>query len=55
MPLTNPPFTRQPNTPPLHLRDLEPDEMAQWQRMRESYERLSSPKPQEAKTDESKL
>jgi hypothetical protein len=43
MPLTNPPFTRDPKNPPLHLRDLEPEELEQWQRMRASYEALAKP------------
>jgi hypothetical protein len=41
MPLTNPPFTRDPKNPPLYLRDLEPEEQAQWERMRASYEALA--------------
>lgn len=44
MPLTNPPFTRDPKKPPMYLRDLEPEEMEQWHRMRTSYEALA-PKP----------
>jgi hypothetical protein len=32
--LTNPPFTRKPGAPPLHLRDLSPEELEQWRRMR---------------------
>lgn len=52
--LTNPPFTRQKDNPPLHLRDLDPEEKAQWLRMREAHERLTRNTPQEAKTDEPK-
>jgi hypothetical protein len=36
--LTNPPFTRKPNAPPLYLRDLSPEEMDQWRRMRQWQE-----------------
>ena len=43
--LTNPPFTRQQGQPPMYLRDLSPEELAQWQRMRDAYEKLSKPEP----------
>ena len=51
--LTNPPFVRQKDTPPFHLRDTDAEEMAQWRRMREAYENLFPKTPQEAKKDES--
>ena len=41
MPLTNPPFTRQKGQMPMYFRDLEPEEMAQWRRMRDNYETLT--------------
>lgn len=50
--LTNPPFTRQKDEPPLHLRALSPEEYAQLERMREQAElgpRLSKLKQEEPK------
>jgi hypothetical protein len=38
MPLTNPPFTRDPKKPPIYLRDLEPEEVDQYRRMRDKAE-----------------
>jgi hypothetical protein len=38
MPLTNPPFMRDPKKPPIYLRDLEPEEYEQWKRLRDRAE-----------------
>lgn len=53
--LTNPPFTRQPGSPPLHFRDWTPEGLAQAQRMRDAYAKLFEPTaaPQEAPPESS--
>jgi hypothetical protein len=38
MPLTNPPFTRDPKRPPLHLREWTAEELDQHRRMVEKQE-----------------
>jgi hypothetical protein len=43
---------RQKGSLPLHLRDIDADEKAQWRRMRDAYERIVLTKPQEAPTDD---
>jgi hypothetical protein len=38
--VTNPPFTRDPKTPPFHLRETTPEEMDQWRRLVAKQESL---------------
>ena len=52
MPVTNPPFTRQPVQPPFHLRPLEPEEIEQLRRMQTAQE--IAHKLMEGKSDGSK-
>lgn len=50
--LTNPPFIRQKGEPPLHLRAMSPEEIAQLERMRDQADlalKLSKLKQEEPK------